>query len=370
MSDSQAPGDPHAPGGADAPTAEHVVGHRAAVERAIIDAHAHVWNRARTPIDWIDESLPEIDRDFSVPELETVAQDAATALGARIDGFVLVQALNDAGETADLLAAAHGPVVGWLDLDAPDAPGRLDVLRGQPGGERLVGIRHLAHVDPDPEWLLRPTVAHGLDALAAAGLSFDLVVRPWQLATAARVADAHPELQFVLDHLGQPPATAAPDAATSADPATSAEPGDAAEAGPALTAIAGSAENGEAAFARWAADLAELARRPNVVAKVSGVAVRGGPASVARLDRVAGVALEAFGPGRLMFGSDWPLVRLADDYRPWLAQYLAWSSALSSHERQAIDADTARSAYTPTRVPRALASAPGAAAASAEGTLR
>ncbi|WP_440707954.1 amidohydrolase family protein [Herbiconiux sp. YIM B11900] len=286
-------------------------------ERVIVDAHAHVWDRTRTPIDWIDESLPEIDRDFSVPELETVAQDAATALGVRIDGLVLVQALNDADETADLLAAAHGPVVGWLDLDAPDAPGRLEALRAQPGGERLVGIRHLAHVDPDPEWLLRPAVSHGLDALADAGLGFDLVVRPWQLATAARVADAHPELRLVLDHLGQPPATAGEGADVDA----------------------------ENAFARWAADLAELARRPNVVAKISGVAVRGGPASVAHLDRVGGVALEVFGPGRLMFGSDWPLVRLADDYIPWLAQYLDWSAALSADERRDIDAGTARDTY-------------------------
>jgi L-fuconolactonase len=284
-------------------------------ERSVVDAHAHVWDRTRTPIDWIDGSLPEIDRDFSVAELERAGADAAAALGVRMGGFVLVQALNDAGESRDLLAAAHGPVVGWVDLAGAEAAERIARLRALPGGERLAGIRHLAHVDPDPEWLLLPEVAAGLDALAAAGLVFDLVVRPWQLATAARVAEAHPELRFVLDHLGQPPA----------------DDGAGADAGE--------------AFAAWETDLRELARRPNVVAKVSGVAVRGGPASAARLERVGGIALEAFGPERLMFGSDWPLVRLADDYRPWLAQYLDWTAALSSDERRAVDSHTAHDTY-------------------------
>ncbi|MDO9396672.1 MAG: amidohydrolase, partial [Herbiconiux sp.] len=135
------------------------------MNRSIVDAHAHVWNRARTPIDWIDESLPEIDRDFSVAELERTGAEAAAERGVDLEGFVLVQALNDAGETDDLLASANGPVVGWVDLDAPDAAERLAALRGGPHGHRLAGIRHLAHVDPDPEWLLRPGVAAGLDAV-------------------------------------------------------------------------------------------------------------------------------------------------------------------------------------------------------------
>ena len=289
----------------------------AAPGRRLVDAHAHVWNRARTPIDWIDDTLPEIDRDFSVSELEQTADDAARSHGVTIDGFVLVQALNDHAETIDLLANAHGPVVGWVDLDTGDTAERLAALKGAPGGDRLVGIRHLAHIDPDPEWLLRPAVSRGLDAIADAGLGFDLVVRPWQLPLAAQVADAHPQLRLVLDHLGQPPLSTDADAA-----------------------------------ADWERDLGALAERPNVVAKVSGIALRGADASRAHLDRVAGTALEAFGATRLLFGSDFPLVRLADGYEDWLGQYLAWSADLSGDEQRAIDSGTAIVAYGPAALRR------------------
>lgn len=275
--------------------------------RRLVDAHAHVWDRSRTPIDWIDESLPEIDRDFSVAELHEVAQAAASAQGVGFEGAVLVQTLNDAGETADLLRTARGAVVGWADLDAPGLDARLGGLRQGPGGHRLAGLRHLAHVDPDPEWLLRPHVSRGLDVLAASGLVFDLVVRPWQLELAAQVAAAHPELAFVLDHLGQPPAVGARDDA-----------------------------------AVWERDLRALAGLPNVVAKISGIAVRG---DRARLERLGGIALEAFGADRLMFGSDWPLVRLADGYGAWLGDYLDWSARLSPTEQLALDSATARRTY-------------------------
>jgi L-fuconolactonase len=275
--------------------------------RSIVDAHAHVWDRARTPIDWIDETLPEIDRDFSVTELLEVAHAAASAHGVEFEGAVLVQALNDAGETANLLRTARGPVVGWADLDAPGLDSRLAELRQGPGGHGLAGLRHLAHVDPDPEWLLRPQVSRGLDVLAASGLAFDLVVRPWQLELAARVAAAHPDVPFVLDHLGQPPVVTARDE-----------------------------------VAAWELDLRALAGLPNVVAKISGIVERG---DRARLERLGGVALDAFGAERLMFGSDWPLVRLADDYGSWLGEYLAWSAALSPTEQLALDSATARRTY-------------------------
>jgi L-fuconolactonase len=279
--------------------------------RSVVDAHAHVWDRTRTHIDWIDETLPEIDRDFPVAELHEVANAAASAHGVGFEGAVLVQALNDAGETADLLRTARGPVVGWADLDAPGLEARLAELRQGPGGQRLAGIRHLAHVDPDPEWLLRPQVSRGLDVLAASGLVFDLVVRPWQLEIAARVAAAHPDLTFVLDHLGQPPAAEARDEA-----------------------------------AAWERDLRDLAGLPNVVAKISGIAVRGDRSRRhVWLERLGGIALEAFGADRLMFGSDWPLVRLADDYDSWLGDHLAWSAALSPAEQLALDSATARRIY-------------------------
>lgn len=293
--------------------------------RLVVDAHAHVWRRSRAGLQWLAE-VPEVDRDYDLAGLRAAAP-------GRVDGFVLVQAVNDASESVELLAAAAGAapsgsaqaaapgfagdraavlaVVGWVDLAAEDAAGRLSALAASPGGERLAGIRHLAHIDPDPEWLVRPATARGLDAVARAGLAFDLVLRAGQLGIGARAADAHEGLLFVLDHLGQPPA----DAATPS-------------------------------FDVWERGLRELARRPNVVAKVSGIALRDrSEAARQRLGRVLEVALDAFGPRRLMVGSDWPLVDLADGYGSWVQSYLTATAGLSADEQHALDRGTALESY-------------------------
>ena len=167
----------------------------------IIDAHAHLWQRARTPQDWIDPAaMPALDQDFWLPELHEMQHAAG------IDGAILVQSVNSAQETRDLLAASEDQsvfgVVGWVDLDG-DVPAQLDALAGEVGGDRLVGIRHLAHEDPDPQWLARPSLDFA--TLADRGLTFDLVVHPHQLAMAAQVVEANPNTRFVLDHLGNPP---------------------------------------------------------------------------------------------------------------------------------------------------------------------
>jgi L-fuconolactonase len=273
--------------------------------RLVVDAHAHVWQPERRGLEWLTE-VPELDRPFLLDQLP----------GAdRTSGAVIVQAVDDEDESRWLLAEASSnprvrAVVGWVDLAGDDPAGRLELLAASPGGELLAGIRHLAHIDPDPEWLVRERTGRGLAAVARAGLAFDLVVRPWQLGTAARAADAHPELLFVLDHLGQPPAAEAED------------------------------------FDAWRSALAALAERANVVAKVSGVTTRQPDLNARRrLDRVLTAALEAFGPERLMFGSDWPLVNLADGYDTWHAQYLEATSALSPAERGALDERTALTAY-------------------------
>ncbi|MBF4572732.1 amidohydrolase family protein [Herbiconiux sp. VKM Ac-1786] len=285
--------------------------------RQLVDAHAHIWRRSRPGLEWLAE-VPEVDRDADLAALRAAAP-------ASVGGFVLVQAVNDAAESVELLAAAAGSataassasgvvaVVGWVDLAAEDAAEQLAALAASPGGERLAGIRHLAHIDPDPEWLVRAATAHGLDAVARAGLAVDLVLRAGQLPLAARAADAHEGLLFVLDHLGQPPA----DAATPS-------------------------------FDVWERGLRELARRPNVVAKVSGIAERRTSAAARRrLDRVLEVALDAFGPRRLMVGSDWPLVDLADGYGSWVQDYLAATRALSAGEQHALDRGTALASYRP-----------------------
>lgn len=279
--------------------------------RHLIDGHLHLWELERHPQPWIDpESMSEINRDFTV-------HDADAELSTHgIADAVVVQADNSLSETEDLIAAAAAgtvvtAVVGWVDL-LGDVPAQLAHLRGLPGGEALVGIRHLAHLERDPAWLLRPDVAAGLAAVAEAGLVVELVVRAHQLRVVTELVDAQPAASFVLDHLGKPPLLA-----------------------------------GGAGLEQWRTDMADLARRPNVVAKVSGLGLEADHLgwSTASLRPAVDHALQTFGPDRLMFGSDWPLVRLTRGYTAWWETYLQLTAALTPGEQEAIDHGTARRTY-------------------------
>ncbi|GAA4326788.1 amidohydrolase family protein [Streptomyces venetus] len=245
----------------------------------VVDAHHHVWDLSVRDQDWI--SGPELDplrRDFTVKDLEPEASAAG------VGRTVLVQTVTVPEETPEFLALAEAHeliagVVGWTDLTRPDVADALARLRELPGGRYLKGIRHQVQGEPDPEWLLRPDVLRGLAAVADAGLVYDLVVLPHQLPACARAAAALPGLTFVLDHLGKPPVAAG-----------TLEP--------------------------WASDLRALATLPNTVAKLSGLVTEADPASwtPADLRPYAEVALEAFGPDRLMYGSDWPVCTLGVAY--------------------------------------------------------
>ncbi|ETK36824.1 amidohydrolase family protein [Microbispora sp. ATCC PTA-5024] len=268
-----------------------------------IDAHVHLWDRATDPQPWIDPAtMGVIDRDFAPADLGRMLDSTG------VDAAVVVQSSNSAAETRRLLAhtdARIAGVVGWADLTG-DVAAQLDGL-GPAARERLVGIRHLVHVDPDPAWLQRPDVGKALEQLGAHGLGFDLVVRWWQLPPAAAVVAAHPGVRFVVDHLG------------------------------------GLAESDD--DDGWEAGLRELATRPNVFAKVSGLAglVSGGGG--ARLRRAVDVALEAFGPERLMYGSDWPLAELGAGPVAWRCAVDELVSELSQAERRAIMSGTASAFY-------------------------
>ncbi|GAA0241463.1 amidohydrolase family protein [Cryptosporangium japonicum] len=260
-----------------------------------IDAHVHLWRRATDPQPWIDPvTMAVIDRDFAADDLARML--AATG----VDTAVVVQSVNDLGETQRLLGGPS-PVVGWIDLTA-DVAAQLEKL-GTEG--RLVGVRHLVHVDSDPRWLGRPDVGASLDTLAAHGLGFDLVVRWWQLELAAGVAAARPGTRFVLDHLG------------------------------------GVAECDD--DDGWERGLRALAALPNVAAKISGLAAL--VPDTARLRRVTEVALDAFGPHRLMYGSDWPLALLGVGPVAWRAAVDELTGDLSADERRAVDGGTAAAWY-------------------------
>jgi L-fuconolactonase len=271
-----------------------------------IDAHVHVWTRSTDPQPWINpDTMSLVDRDFTMDDLATTL-DAHSVRAA-----LVVQSSNSIAETRRLLAGASdrvAGVVGWLDVSASVSE-QLAVLHEQPGS-KLVGIRHLAHIDPDSGWLGRTDVTRGLGELGHVGLCFDLVLRWHQLCLAETVVTGLPHVQFVLDHLGGPP-------------------------------------TGEAELDVWERSLRALAAHSNVSAKLSGIA-----GTLGRLDwtvdmcrRAIEVGLEAFRPDRLMYGSDWPLVELAGGSARWQRAVAAILADISPSERGSIFGATAARVY-------------------------
>ncbi|WP_210592117.1 amidohydrolase [Streptomyces sp. GESEQ-35] len=249
-----------------------------------VDAHHHVWDLSVRDQDWITgDELRPLRRNFTVADLEPEARAAG------VDRTVLVQTVTVPDETPEFLALAAeheliGAVVGWTDLTSLAVADELARLRELPGGGYLKGIRHQVQGEPDPEWLLRPEVRRGLAAVADAGLVYDLIVLPQQLPACAKAAADHPGLTFVLDHLGKPPIASG-----------EREP--------------------------WASAVRTLAALPNTVCKLSGMVTEADPSSwtVDGLRPYADTVLDAFGPDRLMFGSDWPVCTLAATYGEVLA---------------------------------------------------
>lgn len=253
-----------------------------------------------------DEELARLRRSFTLADL------APLAAAAGITGTVVVQTVTEPWETPDLLALAGGllaGVVGWTDLTAPAVADAVAGLRELPGGEFLCGIRHPLLAEPDPGWLTRPAVLRGLRALAAAGLTFDIMAAPHQLPAAVTAARSVPELTMVLDHLGGPPA--------------------------------GSGQDGE--DGPWAAAVRGLAALPNVTCKLSGAHTT--PARASGLAPYYQTVLADFGPDRLMFGSDWPVSTLAAPYGQICDLYQELTAQLSPAARHAIFSGTARRVY-------------------------
>jgi L-fuconolactonase len=275
----------------------------------IVDAHHHAWNLQVRDQDWIrGPEMAVLRRSFSVDDLRPDARRFGVA------ATVLVQTVTVAAETPEMLAlAAADPlvtgVVGWTDLTSAAVGDELARLRSGPGGEFLVGVRHQVQSEPDPDWLRRADVLRGLRAVAEAGLCYDLVVLPHQIAAATHAAAAVPGLTLVLDHAGKPPIASGE-----------------------LTA--------------WAADVRSLARQPNTVCKLSGLVTEAAPgAQPAAFAAVADVILSAFGPDRVMFGSDWPVCLLATDYAGVVALARELVAGLADAERNAVFAATAERVY-------------------------
>ncbi|WP_157249417.1 amidohydrolase family protein [Nonomuraea typhae] len=244
----------------------------------IVDAHQHFWNLETGDYPWLTPDLGVLYRTYGPEHL--APELAATGVQAT----VLVQAADSGAETDALLALADAcafvaGVVGWVPLTDPaEAAKALERYASHP---KFVGVRHLIHDEPDPDWLVRDGVLESLGLLAAQGLAFDVVsLLPRHLEHVVTLARRHPELKIVVDHLSKPRIKA-----------------------------------GE--WQPWAGRLAAAAAFPNVFAKVSGLVTEADHAAwtVADLRPYVAHAVEVFGPERLMFGSDWPVALLAADYR-------------------------------------------------------
>jgi L-fuconolactonase len=276
----------------------------------IVDSHHHLWH---ADYDWLaDDSLAPIRRDYTVADLRAVL----TAAG--VDRTVLVEAARcHADEACEFLNLAHttpeiGGVVAWASIVDPAIADTIAGYRELPGGRWLFGIRDQIQSVADPDHLDRRDVRAGIAAVGAHGLVFDLVVRPDQLPACARAAAALPDVTLVLDHLGKPRIV-----------------------------------EGAEGLARWRAQLAPLAASPNVVCKLSGLVTEADWArwTVDDLRPFVEVAVELFGPDRLMFGSDWPVCELAAPYVKVLDAMRTCLDWLSPAEHEAIFARTAIRTY-------------------------
>ncbi|MBR0698999.1 amidohydrolase family protein [Bradyrhizobium diazoefficiens] len=245
----------------------------------IIDAHQHFWDPARADYPWMaaDELTP-IRRAFGPADLAPLLQ----ANG--IDASIVVQCRSALEETEEFLRIAHETpsvigVVGWADLTDGALGDTLQRLRGLPGGDKLVGIRHQVHDEADPDWLLREDVQRGLTAVFAHDLTYDLLVRSRELPAAIATAQVFPQARFVLDHAAKPP-----------------------------IADGGSAE--------WSDRIKGLGACGNVWCKISGLATEAvwNDWDAERLFPFVAHAASCFGEGRLIFGSDWPVCLLAGSY--------------------------------------------------------
>ena len=232
-----------------------------------------------------------------------------------VEATILVQTRSSLEETTAFLAVAAATpfirgVVGWVDLTDPTVSETLARMRTGPGGERLVGIRHQVHDEPDAEWLLREDVIRGIRAVGAAGLTYDLLVRPRELPAALEVSRRLPEVRFVIDHLAKPPIA-----------------------------------SGE--LEPWRARIAPFKELDHVACKVSGLVTEADWATwtVEDLQPYVDHAIEVFGPRRLLFGSDWPVCLLAASYADVVEAALTTMSGLDVTEQAAVMGGNASRIY-------------------------
>jgi len=272
-----------------------------------LDAHQHFWRYSAAEYAWIDDNLAALRRDFLPGDLLPLLTSA------QLDGSIAVQARQSLVETDWLLELAAGAssikgVVGWVPL-AQDGAAIQPLLERYRTHRTFRGVRHVLQEEAD-SYLNLDGFNAALQCVAACDLTYDLLIRARQLPAVLAWIDRHPGLRIVLDHIAKPVVQGPP-------------------------------------AAEWQRQLRELGKRPNVFCKFSGVVTEapGGKWSPELVRPYFDVALEAFGPQRLMFGSDWPVCLVAASYAAWHATVAQCVQPLAPDEQAAIWGGTALRAY-------------------------
>lgn len=273
----------------------------------ILDSHHHLWDYDPQQYPWIPVGSP-LEQSYGLNDL------AEHSAGTGVVGSIAVQARQTLEETEWLLGLAERDplckgVVGWVPLQDAAVGEILGRFHDQP---LLKGVRHVIQDEEDPAFMLRPALLDGIRTIARAALRYDLLIFGHQLPNTIKMVDALPDdTPLVLDHIAKPVI----------------EPGSFDQA--------------------WAEGFAELAKRPNVLCKLSGMAteVRGETWDADVLRPYFDLALQSFGPDRLMFGSDWPVCLLKTEYSRWGATVLDAISSLSEDEQDRILYRNAASFY-------------------------
>jgi L-fuconolactonase len=271
-----------------------------------IDAHHHLWKYSAESYPWMSDAMGAIRRDFLVDDLKT------TLLEGGITGAVTVQARQTLKETEWLLELATANdvirgVVGWVPLQNPAVRQDLERLSHN---RKLKAVRHVVHDEANEFFILREDFNRGVDLLSEFNLRYDILIFERHLPQTIEFVDRHPDQIFIVDHIAKPRIR-------------------------------------DAEIEPWGKSLGALARRENVYCKLSGLVTEANWASWTDhdLQPYFEVVLKAFGPKRLMFGSDWPVMLVASSYKRWVDVVLQIIRSLSADEQAWIMGKTATEAY-------------------------
>jgi L-fuconolactonase len=256
-----------------------------------LDSHQHFWKYDPAQYPWMTEKLARLKRDYLPADLAPLLK------AANFDGCIAVQARQTVEESRWLLQLAdENPiikgVVGWVDLRADNVERDLAGLARHP---KFVGVRHVAQDEPDDRFLMREDFLRGIAKLQSFNLAYDILIFPKQLPAAIELVRRFPEQRFVLDHIAKP-------------------------------------QIKDRLFEPWATQIRELAQYQNVFCKISGLVTEADWQTwqPADLEPYLNIVAEAFGPDRLMFGSDWPVCLLAAGYTEVFQFALKWSHAIGA----------------------------------------